>query len=78
MTAAQEHTIVLADRLAAATDGSVLLIAEKVAEILSVGRSTVFELIATGELRSVKIGRARRITVSAVREYVARLEAEAD
>lgn len=52
-----------------------LLTVEEVAEILSVGRSTVFEILATGELRSVKICRARRVTVAAVREFVADLEA---
>jgi excisionase family DNA binding protein len=33
----------------------------------------VFELIRTGELRSVKIGKSRRIPTDAVREYVAGL-----
>ena len=77
MTAGEEPAISAPDRLAAGTDGSVLLTAEEVAEILSVGRSTVFEVIAAGELRSVKIGRARRVTVAGVREFVAGLEAEA-
>jgi excisionase family DNA binding protein len=39
-----------------------------------VGRTKLFELVATGELRSVKIGRRRFIPVEAVREYVSRLE----
>jgi excisionase family DNA binding protein len=38
------------------------------------GRTKVYELIAAGELRTVKIGRRRFIPVEAVREYVARLE----
>lgn len=41
---------------------------------LSVGRSAVFELIASGELRSVKIGRRRLVSEAAIRDYIARLE----
>jgi excisionase family DNA binding protein len=44
---------------------------EEAAEILNVGRSTVFELMRTGRLRSVKIGRSRRISYDALREFVA-------
>jgi excisionase family DNA binding protein len=38
------------------------------------GRTKIYELIASGELRTVKIGRRRFIPVTAVQEYVARLE----
>ncbi len=38
------------------------------------GRTKVYELITTGELRTVKIGRRRFVPASAVEEYVARLE----
>jgi excisionase family DNA binding protein len=38
------------------------------------GRTKVFELIKSGELRTVKIGRRRFVPASAVEEYVARLE----
>jgi len=48
-----------------------------VAKVLSVSRWKVFELIRLGELRSVKSGGSRRVSVSAVREYVTRLESEA-
>lgn len=47
-----------------------LLRPEEAAKALGVGRSTVFELIRAGELRSVKIGKLRRIPSEAVREYV--------
>jgi excisionase family DNA binding protein len=50
--------------------GRLLLRPEEVAKALGVGRTMVFELIRTGELRSVKIGKARRIPTAAVREYV--------
>ncbi|RBY92948.1 helix-turn-helix domain-containing protein [Blastococcus sp. TF02A-30] len=38
------------------------------------GRTKVYELITSGELRTVKIGRRRFVPASAVEEYVARLE----
>lgn len=55
--------------------GRLLLRPEEVATALGVGRTTVFELIRVGELRSVKIGKSRRIPTEAVREYVAGLGA---
>ena len=53
----------------------VLLRPEEVAQALSIGRSTVFALMRSGELRSVKIGKARRVPVDAMTEYVAGLNA---
>lgn len=40
---------------------------------LSCGRTTICELIAAGQLESVKVGRLRRIPVEALDDYVARL-----
>jgi excisionase family DNA binding protein len=48
----------------------------EVAEQLGVGLTTAKALIKSGELRSVKIGRARRVPADALREYVRRLDAE--
>ena len=50
-----------------------LLTAEEVAEALHIGRTRVYELLYSGELRSVKIGRLRRIPVDSLREYIAAL-----
>jgi excisionase family DNA binding protein len=47
-----------------------LLRPEEVAKALGVGRTMVFELIRTGELRSVKIGKSRRIPTAAMHEYI--------
>lgn len=55
--------------------GRLLLRPEEVAKALCVGRSTVFELMRSGELRSVKIGKSRRIPTEAVHEYLAGLGA---
>jgi excisionase family DNA binding protein len=51
-----------------------LLRVEEVAEQLCIGRTKVFELIRSGELRSVKLGGARRVSATAVRAYIAKLE----
>jgi excisionase family DNA binding protein len=47
-----------------------LLTAEEAAEELRIARSRVFDLMAAGELPSVKIGRSRRITRAALEYYV--------
>lgn len=47
---------------------------ESAASKLDVGRSTIYELMASGELRSVKIGRSRRIPEDALQEYIKRLQ----
>lgn len=47
---------------------------EEAARALGIGRSKVYELIAAGTLRSVKIGGARRVPATALAEFVAALE----
>lgn len=54
-----------------------LLDVDEARELLGVGRSTLYELLATGSIESVKIGRARRVPVDAIQDYVARLRSEA-
>jgi excisionase family DNA binding protein len=51
-----------------------LLTVVEAARLLAVGRTTVYALIARGELRTIHIGRARRIPIAAVFAYVAALE----
>ena len=46
---------------------------EEAAEVLSVGRSTVYDLVRTRLLDTVLIGRSRRVPASALRELVERL-----
>jgi len=45
---------------------------EEAARILSLSRSTIYEMLDAGELPSVRRGTARRIPVAALREWVAR------
>jgi excisionase family DNA binding protein len=46
--------------------------------ILSMSRSTIYDQMRTGRLRSVKQGGCRRIPSAAITEYVALLEREAE
>ena len=41
-----------------------------VAKILSIGRNTAYELVRSGKIRSVKIGRTYRIPLTAVEDYL--------
>lgn len=49
----------------------VLLSIPQVARRLFVARSTVYGLIATGDLQAVRIGRARRVPQSSVDRFIA-------
>ncbi len=51
-----------------------LLTIEEAAGRLSIGRTKAYELVATGQLPSVTIGRCRRVTVEALHEFVSSLE----
>lgn len=54
-----------------------LLNVNEAAAVLGLGRSLVYTLIANGEITSIKIGRARRIPLSAIDAFIAkRLEEE--
>jgi excisionase family DNA binding protein len=47
-----------------------LLTPEEAADRLALSRTTIYELIRKGELRSVKVGRARRIPAGALDDFV--------
>jgi excisionase family DNA binding protein len=44
-----------------------------VAAMLSIGRTAAWELVRNHTIRSVKIGRTRRVPITAIQEYVGRL-----
>ena len=48
-----------------------LLKPEEAFRVLAIGRSKVYELLATGALESIAIGRSRRIPAEALRRWVA-------
>lgn len=43
---------------------------EQAAKILGIGVTKLYKLMGTGELRSVKLGRHRRIPASAINELI--------
>jgi excisionase family DNA binding protein len=59
-------------------DAKRLLTIKEASDRLGLSRSTVYPLVMTGQVQSVKIGRARRIPVSAIDEFVERKVRDAD
>ncbi|MDP9315571.1 MAG: helix-turn-helix domain-containing protein [Chloroflexota bacterium] len=55
-------------------DGRLLLRAEEAAHLLGVSRATVYNLLASGELRGVKIGRAVRVSRATLLRWIAERE----
>ena len=51
-----------------------LLTVEEAAERIGICRSNMFKLIRQGEIRSVKVGRLRRVTPAALEDFVTRLD----
>jgi excisionase family DNA binding protein len=50
---------------------------EATVERLGVGRSTVYGLMGSGELRSVKVGKRRLVPEAALIDFIAKLDAGA-
>lgn len=53
-----------------------LLTPAEAADLLGLGRSTIYELMAAGDLESLCIGRARRIPHDALAAYIERLRGQ--
>jgi excisionase family DNA binding protein len=60
-----------------ADDGKHLYKITDAMRLLSLSRGLIYELIRTGELRSVTIRRARRIPATALADFVTELERQA-
>jgi excisionase family DNA binding protein len=56
--------------------GPLLVTVAQAAEALALGQTEVYRLLQSGELASVKVGRARRVVAASLQQYVQRLEAE--
>jgi excisionase family DNA binding protein len=59
------------------TEVQIFMTVEEAAAALRIGRTRMFDLIAKGEVISVLIGRSRRVSVDALREYAKKLESTA-
>ena len=44
---------------------------DRKADVLDVGRSTVYELLRAGKLKGVKFGRAHRVVVQSIHDLIA-------
>jgi excisionase family DNA binding protein len=51
----------------------ILVSVDDAAQMLSIGRTAAWELVRKRKIRSVKIGRARRVPIAAIQEYIQRL-----
>lgn len=52
------------------SENSTVFKVEDIAKMLSISRNTAYELVRSGKIRSVKIGRIYRIPRSAVEDYL--------
>ena len=55
-----------------------LLTVEEAADRIGICRSNMFKLIRQGDVKSVKVGRLRRVTPAALEDYVRQLSTPAD
>ncbi len=53
-----------------------LLTVKESARRLSLAESTLYQLLTSGQLESITIGRARRIPMEALTDYISRLREE--
>lgn len=65
------------DPLATPLEAKLLLSVDEAATLMSLGRSIVYDLVMRQQIPSIKVGRMRRVPVSALRDYVQRLIEEA-
>ena len=55
----------------------VLVTVDQVATMFSIGRTAAWELVSKGKIKSVKIGRTRRVPIAAIQDFIQRLIDEA-
>jgi excisionase family DNA binding protein len=56
--------------------GRLLYSVEEAADLLGIGRTFLFHLLATGEIDSIKVGRRRKVPHDALDCYIERLRSE--
>ena len=52
----------------------ILLSVEEAAELLAIGRTTMFRLVTSGQVSSVRIGRLRRVPLDALYAFAQELQ----
>ena len=56
----------------------ILITVDEAAAMLSIGRTVAWELVRTHKIKSVKIGRTRRVPLSAIEDYIRYLMEDGD
>jgi excisionase family DNA binding protein len=51
----------------------ILVSVVEAAQMLSIGRTVAWELVRKQKIKSVKIGRTRRVPIAAIQDYIQRL-----
>jgi excisionase family DNA binding protein len=51
----------------------ILVSVAEAARMLSIGRTAAWELVRKRKIKSVKIGRTRRVPIAAIQDYIQRL-----
>lgn len=52
------------------SEGRIVLTIEEAAQRLGIGRTTMYGLVKAGAIRTITIGRLRRVPLSCLQEYV--------
>ena len=60
------------------TPTKLLLTTEEAASVLGIGRTRMYQLVRTGKVRSVTLGRSRRIRPEDLQAYVQQLAGQSD
>ncbi|MDQ7906873.1 helix-turn-helix domain-containing protein [Phytohabitans sp. ZYX-F-186] len=71
--AAQKASTQRPESLTGAAESGIVLTIEQAARKLGIGRTTMYALVMSGEVRSVTIGRLRRVPTRCLDEYVSGL-----
>ena len=59
-------------------DGKLLYSVNEAAERLGLGRTLTYELVLSGAIKSISVGRCRRVPAQALEEFVQKRLAEVD
>ena len=55
---------------------AILVSVEEAAHRLSMSRSKVYDLVLSGQIESIKVGRSRRVLVAGIDDFINRLRTE--
>jgi excisionase family DNA binding protein len=59
-------------------DGRLLVTMTEAAALLSISRAALYRVIADGQIRTIRIGKSRRVPISILQEFIAHALQESD